>query len=162
MVQAAATHPGSFAVAAADMSALPLRSGCADMAVAFMSLQDVDDLQGAVMEAARILEAAGVLCVAIVHPLNSAGTFEGKGDDVDAPFVIRAAYLTELRYHELAESRGLTMEFHSVHRTIEAYSRALEREGFVIEAIREVTEEDPANRWNRIPLFLHLRARRVD
>jgi hypothetical protein len=32
-------------------------------------------------------------------------------------------------------------------------------EGFVIEAVREVTDDaDP--RWRRIPLFLHLRAKR--
>jgi hypothetical protein len=53
------------------------------------------------------------------------------------------------------------MTFHSAHRPLDAYSRALERSGFLIEAIREVTVDDPEDRWKRIPLFLHLRARRA-
>jgi hypothetical protein len=53
------------------------------------------------------------------------------------------------------------MTFHSFHRPLADYSRALESAGLLIEAIREVTNEDPANRWHRIPLFLHLRAVRV-
>ena len=58
------------------------------------------------------------------------------------------------------------MTFHSVHRPLEAYSRALEGAGMVVEAIREVTVDDGSvasrpgeARWLRIPLFLHLRAR---
>lgn len=50
------------------------------------------------------------------------------------------------------------MDFHSVHRSRERWSRALEAHGFLVEAIREVTEEDPADHWHRAPLFLHLRA----
>jgi len=42
------------------------------------------DLEGAVREVARVLEPAGRFCLAIVHPMNSAGRFEGKGSD--APF----------------------------------------------------------------------------
>ena len=50
------------------------------------------------------------------------------------------------------------MTFHSEHRSVESYSRALERSGLVIEAIREVTQDDSADRWHRIPLFLHIKA----
>ncbi len=54
---------------------------------------------------------------------------------------------------------------HSEHRPIEAYSRALETAGLLIEAIRETRAPDAVvaarpdeRRWQRIPLFLHLRA----
>lgn len=40
----------------------------------------------------------------------------------------------------------------------ELVSHLLEEAGFMIEAIREVTENDPHDRWHRVPLFLHLRA----
>jgi hypothetical protein len=43
---------------------------------------------------------------------------------------------------------------------LQTYSLALEGAGLVMEAIREVTVDDPSDRWARIPLFLHIRARR--
>jgi len=59
----------------------------------------------------------------------------------------------------------MQLTFHSEHRPIEAYNRALEAAGLLIEAIRETRAPDavvaakPGNRrWQRIPLFLHVRA----
>jgi hypothetical protein len=60
---------------------------------------------------------------------------------------------------------GLEMTFHSCHRPLEDYTGALERSGFVVEALREPvappgTVRDASNsRWQRMPLFVHLRAR---
>jgi SAM-dependent methyltransferase len=125
-----------------------------------MSLQDVDDLTGAVSEAARLLLPGGRFCMAIVHPLNSAGVFEGEKTDPDAPFVVRGSYLSSFRFHDEIERDGLTMTFHSAHRPLETYSLAFEAVGLVIEAVREVTEPSPADRWSRIPLFLDIRASR--
>jgi SAM-dependent methyltransferase len=142
----------------ADAAGLPLRAGSADLAIAFMSLQDVDDLIGAISEAARLLAPGARLCVAIVHPLNSAGRFEGDREDREAPFVVRGSYLSTHRYRDDIERDGHAMTFHSEHRPLGAYSMALEQAGLCIEVIREVTEEDPADRWSRIPMFLHLRA----
>jgi ubiquinone/menaquinone biosynthesis C-methylase UbiE len=65
----------------ADAAALPLDDACADLVVAFMSLQDVDDMPGAVSEIARVLVPGGRACLAVVHPLNSAGAFESHDDD---------------------------------------------------------------------------------
>lgn len=70
----------------ADAAALPFADGEFDCVVAFMALQDVDDLEGAAAEAARVLEPGGRLCIAIVHPMNSAGGF--VGDEGDSPFTI--------------------------------------------------------------------------
>ena len=65
----------------------------------------------------------------------------------------------------MADRGGIQLTFHSEHRPIEAYSRALEAGGLLIEAIRETRAPDAmvaANsgnrRWQRIPLFLHVRA----
>jgi SAM-dependent methyltransferase len=156
----AASPEIDFAVA--DAAALPFAAGEADLVVAHMSLQDVDDLDGAVREAARVLEPGGRLCAAIVHPLNSAGVFTSHGGA--SPFVIEGSYLEPRRYEEVMERDGLTMTFASEHRTLEAYSRALEAAGFAIEMIREpavpegVWPAERVARWRRVPMFLYLRA----
>ncbi len=154
-----ATHEHAQPVALSDMATLPLVSECADLAIAFMSLQDVDDLDGAAHEAARVLVSGGSLCIAIVHPLNSAGKFESKAPD--SSFVISGSYLDQFRYSDEIERDGLPMTFHSEHRPMETYSHAPEGAGFVIEVIREPrhpggTAKDL--RWRRVPPFLHMRA----
>jgi SAM-dependent methyltransferase len=149
----------------ADAAALPFPDGHADLVVMFMSLQDVDDYRGAIGEAARVLDSSGRLAIAIVHPINSAGRFESEAED--SPFVITESYLDARRTVDEVERNGLSMTFHSEHRTLEAYSRALEEHGFLIEALRETRVPDAAarsaraRRWQRVPLFLHLRARRA-
>jgi SAM-dependent methyltransferase len=145
----------------ADVAKLPLRTGVADLAIAFMSLQDVDDMRGAVAEAARLLEPGGHLVMAIVHPINSAGAFEQAqpGEiERDRRFVVDGSYFAERRYADDIERNGLSMRFESEHRPIESYTRALEDAGFAIEALREVGEPDPGAKWYRMPLFLDLRA----
>ena len=77
LVAAAREADPDFDARVADAAALPFADGELDLVVAFMSLQDVDDLDGVVAECARVLEPGGRLCLAIVHPLNSAGTFAG-------------------------------------------------------------------------------------
>jgi SAM-dependent methyltransferase len=161
LARLAVGHEQPQPVAIADVAALPLRDRCADLAVAFMSLQDVDDMPAAVHEAARVLRPGAGLCLAIVHPVNSAGSF--TGDDEDGPFVIERSYLDTFRYAEEVERDGLDMTFHSEHRPLEAYSRALEEAGFLVEAIREPPHPEDSRwrveaRWHRVPLFLHLRA----
>jgi ubiquinone/menaquinone biosynthesis C-methylase UbiE len=76
----------------ADAVELPLDDASADLAIAFMSLQDIDDMVAAVQEAARVLQPGGRFCLAVVHPINSAGRFEAKA--ADARFIIAGDYLT--------------------------------------------------------------------
>jgi SAM-dependent methyltransferase len=102
LVRAAAEADPELDVVVAEATSLPLADRAADLAVAFMSLMDMDD------------------CI---------------------------------------ERDGLRMTFESLHRTFADYANALTDAGFAIEAVREVTDDaDP--RWRRIPLFLHLRAKR--
>lgn len=145
-----------------DAAHLPWPDEFADLAIAFMCLQDVEDAAGAIAEAARVLEPGGRFCMAIVHPLNSAARFEGDG--VDSPFVIRGTYLGRFRFADEVERDGLEMTFESEHRPIQWYFGALESAGFLVERLREpdvpeqAVTEDRQRRWQRVPLFLHVRA----
>jgi SAM-dependent methyltransferase len=145
----------------ADAAARPFPDEAADLAVAFMCLQDVDDLPGTVSEAARVLEPGGRLCLAIVHPLNSAGSFSSEPDD--SPFVIEGSYLDAFRYADTLEHEGVQVTFASEHRPLQTYADALEAAGLRIERLREprTSREQTRSgtaRWERVPLFLHVRA----
>jgi len=164
LVAAARAFDPTMEILLADAAALPLQDGSADLAIAFMSLQDIDAMPTAVREVARVLKPGGGFCLAIVHPINSAGRFERSA--ADAPFIIKGDYLRSFDYSDAIERDGLSMTFHSRHRPLESYFLALEEAGFVIEALREPKVPDHAivfertRRWQRLPLFLHLRARR--
>ena len=145
----------------ADAAALPLADGAVDLVVAFMSLMDVDDMPGAVCEAARLLEPGGRFCIALVHPVNSAGKF--ASEEPDSPFVIRDSYFERRRYTDTIEREGLEMTFTSEHRPLADFFGALEAAGFLVERLREIPDTGPlirpgVARWRRIPLFVHIRA----
>jgi ubiquinone/menaquinone biosynthesis C-methylase UbiE len=152
----AADPGGDYRVA--DAAALPFEDGTFPLVTAFMSLHDIDDAAGALAEMARVLQPGGSLCMAMVHPINSAGAFED--DEADAPFVIRDSYFEERRYADSVERDGLPMTFTSYHRPLQAYTAWLEAAGMTIRQIVEVEDSTaPAgSRWQRIPLFIHLRA----
>jgi len=162
LVEAARTADPSLDVRQADAAALPVEDGASDLVVSFMVLMDLDDLAGVVRESARVLEAGGRFCIAITHPINSAGDFEAK--EPDSAFVIKESYFEQRRRDLRAERDGLTMPFVDLHRPLQDYGTALERADLLIERIREIPDdEDPPQResqlrWQRLPLFLHLRA----
>lgn len=165
LARLAATHPSRVPFALADAAALPVASGAADLVVAFMSLQDIDDLEAAVAEAARVLEPGGRFCVAVMHPMTTAGDF--SDDSPSAAYVIgpEASYYESRRRTEVVSRDGLTMTYHSEHRPLERYAAALSSAGLLIETIREpVPDELHARmrtriaRHQRVPCFLHLRA----
>jgi len=164
MLEAARTEDDGIPVHLADAAALPFPDGFADLAIAFMSLQDIDDAEAAIGEAARVLKPGGRFCLAVVHPFGSAGRFAGY--EADAPFVVDGSYLERFRYRDELERDGLRVVFESEHRPIEWYVDALVGAGFVVERLREVgmpeeaVENDRHRRWQRLPLFLHLRTLR--
>ncbi len=130
-----------------DAARLPLAAGEADLVVAFMSLHDIEDGEGAVREAARVLAPRGRMCFAIVHPVASAGHFAD-----DDQFVISASYL------DLREQRFPlgTADVPSFHRPLAWYFEALERAGFLVDVVRELATRRRAP--GRFPMFLHVRA----
>ena len=135
----------------ADAACLPLADASVDLVVASMSILNFDDMPGAVREVARVLEPGGRFCLSTVHPWNSLKDL--------------ASYFEERVYPETRERGGLAMTFHDTHRPLEAYGRALEDAGLLVEAIREpvpdaahVAAHPGVERWRRAPVFLLLRA----
>lgn len=160
-----AREGGGQAVAVAGAGALPLFDRSVDLAIAFMSLQDIGDLEGAVAEISRVLEPGGRFCLAIAHPIRSAGRFAAKTSDSE--FTIHS-YLERRPWPWRSRHTGLEVELPGIHRPLEAYTRALEAGGFRIESLREPrpTDDDVAAyaesaRWQRVPCFLHIRAVQV-
>jgi SAM-dependent methyltransferase len=158
---AAADPAGRYLVA--DAAALPFGNGCFDLVVAYNSLMDVDDMPVAVAEAARVLQPGRPLCVCVTHPTADAGRFQST--EPDAPFVIAGSYLGRHRVDEPFERDGLQMHFTGWRYPLEAYARALEDAGLLIDRLREpaapasaLTARSGYERWQRLPNFLHLRA----
>jgi SAM-dependent methyltransferase len=141
----------------ADAAAMPLGDGVADLAVASMSLMNMDDPPAVVREVARVLRPRGVFCLSILHPVNTWDDAPGDG------------YFDTVVYAETVQRDGARMTFHDTHRPLGAYAQALEAAGFAIEVLREpvpdaahVADHPDAGRWRRRPGFLHLRARLSD
>jgi len=161
LAHAAATHESPLHALVSDASHLAVCDAAADLVVAFMSLMDIDDLQGAVREAARVLRPGGLFCFAIVHPVAESGRFQKDGT-----FLMDRSYLGVWRYPDPVQRQGFEMTFHTEHRPISRYSKALLEAGFVIEEIREpIPDEDvlaarpEEARWRQVPNFLMVRAR---
>ncbi len=162
MVAAAREAEPGIEVLLGDAAELPFPDGYADLAIAFMSLQDIEDAARAIAEAARVLEPGGRFCFAIVHPFGSAGQFEGE--EADSPFVVRGSYLDCFRWRDEFDRDGLQATFESAHRPIGWYFAALESAGFLVERLRETEipvralKQPRSRRWQRLPIFLHVRA----
>lgn len=143
-----------------DAAKLPLADASVDCAVAFMSLQDIDDLPGAVKEIARVLADGRKLALAIVHPMYSGGTFSPAGEIPDGNFVIQRSYFKpELRISSDSDD-SLTVTFYRQHRPLQAYVHALLEAGFSIDQLHELTDEDEGKPLHRVPMFLDIVATR--
>jgi SAM-dependent methyltransferase len=153
--RAAEAGGGLVGVLRADGAHLPVPDAAADLVVAFMTLQDMDDMPGAVREFGRVLRPGGRLCMAVEHPINSAGAFTGR--EPDAEFAMTADYFEPRRGALTAVRDGLRMTFHGWHWALEDYFAALESAALLTETL---TEPQPRNggHWDRVPLFLDLRA----
>jgi len=145
---AAATGSPALPVAQADAARLPMADGRVDLAVASMSLLDMDDFEGAIAETARVLRPGGVFCFAIVHPFDSA---RESGAASTVPFVVSRPYLASGRYEDRFDRDGLGITVVSMHRPLSAYTAALFRAGLVITDLREHGEHE-------IPWLLVVRA----
>jgi SAM-dependent methyltransferase len=157
LAAAARASEPSFEVHVADAMRLPLDEGTADLAVASMSLLNIDAMPEAVGEVARVLAPGGRFCFSLVHPQSSARPL---GDHPEA-----GSYFAEYGYAEDRDRDGRRMTFHDIHRPLSAYTAALEAAGLLIEALREpvpgeayLGEHPEMAKWTRSPCFLHVRA----
>ncbi len=143
----------------ADAAALPFADESFDLVVFYNTLMDIDEMELSVLEAARVLRHGGALCACVTHPLADAGRYESA--DSDARFIIEGTYLGERRWLAIEIERGgARMNFAGWAYPLEGYFGAMERAGFVIQAVREpsANEDGDDKRWRRIPLFLMWRA----
>jgi SAM-dependent methyltransferase len=138
-------------VVCGDAATLPWKAESFDLALAFMSLHDIDALADTVSEIARVLVPGGRFCLAIVHPLNR------------SPAALDE-YFVEHRFAEELEIDGLHMTFEGIDRPLEAYTRSLSRAGFLVEELREPKPTAAAlaaaprlAKAARRPYFLHMR-----
>jgi SAM-dependent methyltransferase len=137
----------------ADAAAMPLPDGGFELAVASLSLMNMDDMPAVVREVARVLKGGGRFCFSVLHPVNTWGDAETR------------SYFEAAEYEERIEEPGGAMTFHDTHRPLSAYFDALAAAGFAVEALREPTPGDThvaahpaAARWRDRPAFLHVRA----
>ncbi len=123
-----------------------------------MSLQDIDHMGQAVTEAARVLRPGGRLVIAVTHWANTAGKFAPGLDEAARPFVIDGSWFERRALADTCERDGYTTTF--LAPPAPGLYRSLADAGFLIGRIREVGDPSPADKWHRIPLFLHIRALR--
>lgn len=163
LVKYAARADASSLYVRGNASSLPFANSSFDLVVAYNSLMDIEDMPGAVAEAARVLRSGGWMCVSITHPLNDAGRFASL--EPDAPFVIEGSYLGKRDFEARFERDGLEMIFSGWAYPLEEYFSAFSEAELLVESLREppappaTVEKDPSERrWQRVPLFAHLRA----
>jgi SAM-dependent methyltransferase len=127
LVEAAAEADPAGEYVVADAAALPFPDESFDLAVAYNSLMDMDDMESAAREAWRVLRPGSRFCVCVTHFVNDAGRFEP--DSADGAFFVDA-YRGPRPYDEVGERDGVAMRFVGWCYPLESYARALEDAGF--------------------------------
>jgi SAM-dependent methyltransferase len=140
-------------VQVADAADMPFPDEHFDLAVASLSLMNMDDMPTVVGEVARVLRPAGHFCFSILHPVNSWG---------DAGEV---SYFQTVHYTEELERGGARMIVHDTHRPLGDYFDALAQAGLLVERVVEpvpdgayIAAVPEVERWRCHPGFLHVRA----
>lgn len=136
----AADPDGRYEVAQID--ALPVADGAAQLAVCINVLPHIHDLSAAAHELARVLAPGGMLLIGTIHPLAHAGTF----DEETGELRVRAYFDLEPEVVPLGD-----YEVRHQRRTIEDYLRTLLGAGLVLVDLREV-----AGVRGPVPLYLDL------
>ena len=145
--------------AAAD---LPFKNCSFDLAVAYNVLMDVEDVPAALKEVRRVLRPSGTLVISIVHPFADRGRFAGP--QANAPFVLQRSYFGRERFEGTEVRNGLQMHFAGWSQPLESYMAALESAELAVTSLREPVPDtgdkgSHMERWNKVPLFLWLKAR---
>ena len=150
----AADRDGEYVVA--DAAALPFAAESFDLAIAFNSLMDIDDMPAAVSETARVLRSGCCFCACITHPMRDAGLYERRNGRL--AFVIRGDYFGKRRYGPVTVARGgHEVTFAGWAYPLGEYLHAFEAAGFLVEALRE-----PPDPYRDVPNFLLIRAVKDD
>jgi SAM-dependent methyltransferase len=156
LVASAAARDLSATYLVADARDLPFDDASFDLVVAYNVLMDVEDMAGAVGEAARVLTRAGRLCACVTHPATDAGAWRPARDADDHDYLGGRPFALD------DERDGLRMRWDGHRYSLDDYSRALEEAGLLLEAIREprpLPVDGEYAEWARVPMFLMFRAR---
>ena len=160
MCRASEKHPERSPAVVGDAARLPLAEASADCAIAFMSLQDIDDMPGTIKEIARVLKDDRPLVLAIVHPMYSGGGFSEADSSSDSSFVVKRSYFQVERLISTDVHGSLKVTLFREHRPLQAYTQALAKAGFIIDTLYELTDEDEDRHRSSIPMFMDIVATR--
>jgi hypothetical protein len=96
-----------------------------------------------------------------VHPFADRGRFACP--QANAPFVLQKSYFGRERFEDTEVRNGLEMHFAGWSQPFESYMTALVNVGLAVTSLREpvpdTTKGSHMERWNKVPVFLWLKAR---
>lgn len=145
-----------------------------DAATIVLALQNIEHLDTALAEAARVLCAGGRLLIVLNHPAFRIPKRSSWGwDDAGVQYRRLDSYMSEARERiDMEPGKGGTgAHTYSFHRPLQVYVKALAKAGFVIDGLEEwishrkseagprAKAEDTARK--EFPLFLLFAARKV-
>ncbi len=140
-------------------SASVLQGQAFDAVVCNFGLSDIDDFDGALGTAARVLAPAGRFVFCVLHPCF------GGGKDVSGSWPSTGSYYDEGWWAADGALSSLRSQVGANHRTLSTYVNTLRRHGL---AIDQLAEPRPSDEWSarrpdaaRLPVFLVARAVRV-
>jgi len=132
--------------------ALPFADASFDLVVSYLTLIDIDDVNAAIAEMARVLSPGGTLLIANLNSFSTAGTWQGEGESA-------RGYLIDNYLEPRAEWvgwRGILIR--NWHRPLAAYMQPLLGQGLRLVHFDEPAARDgePARvaRYNRAPYHL--------
>gem|GEM_PF-1595367 len=155
---------GSCVAVQSDAAVLPFADASFDLVMAFMCLQDMDQLSAVCGEITRVLEPGGRFCAAVTHPMQTAGAFTQESflPEKMPRFVIPEGYFPECHMVFDEARDGVPMTFHMYHHSIETYMRAFVDAGFVLDLLREPVPDEECcqafsrlRKWQRVPCSLY-------
>jgi ubiquinone/menaquinone biosynthesis C-methylase UbiE len=160
-----------FHVAPADKLAFA-KDGAYDAATVVLAIQNIENMQGAFAEAARILKKGGRIILVMMHPAFRIPEGASWGFDEEAKVQYRridrylSAHRSELLVHPGKKDSPITVSY---HRSLQDFSKALFKAGFAITRFEEwISHKESQNGPRKaaedtsrkeIPLFLMIEAR---
>ncbi len=151
---------GDYRVEAAE--ALSLADGSCDLAVAYLSLIDIEDLRSAIAEAHRVLQPDGTFLIANLPGFNTASIADGWSREPDGSLRFCIDHYLDERSIWSAW-RGIRIR--NWHRPMQAYMTALLYAGFELRHFAEPepqgVDDDKARRYRRVPNFLLMEGRKA-
>lgn len=164
LARTARSRDPSAALLLADATVLPFRGSSIETVIVYNVLQTMaaqSDMVAAVREAARVLQPGGHLCVCVAHPMTDAGRvcLAPESNDIR----LAGSYFERRRVEDTVTHGGRTMTFTGWTYTLDDYARAIESAGLLIDRLREPVPaqgDSAADLWQRVPLFLFIRARK--